>query len=541
MNPLHHATAGAAEPHSSPSPRSRPGRRAALLLATALAATGLQAMADDGNPPMPAPWEPTVITALSDMPYTPDSGFNNGNYFIDEFSANPNGNNYFEGKKVARLSNGDIVVAALVKNPNANQTNGYWNIGLVRYNTAGQRVLWTNGGQYAHVNGEYIVYPKTNDSRFSWIQDIKVAGDKILVAANSSYTGGDVDTRIIVFGTDGSYKASANPFGSATATAEFVGGMDTWSYLVAVPGQPTTTVTQVVIVGTRAPSAGGLGRPLFRRYTLNADGSLSGGTGEVALNTHWCTTTSRDCRPAGITVAGVFNPNIYVVNRGIDTSYSPARECATVTRLDSNGVADSSWPSLYCDAYDDGSDTAIKYNRAQAIAVEPGATATQDHVFVLSEIQRQCRNGAQVTHFRGNYAAAGRTVFGGTPGLCPAVKTADFPVDMVLSGGKLAVVGFNQVQVLSFDPSYTGWVAFLDASLVTGVPLRGFTDYPMPNGADYRYTALRGIAPDLNGKFVVTGDGRFPNTPSVPESLRGKNAVATLVIAPDRIFGHGFE
>ncbi len=186
MNRINHATADAAAAQPRFRPCSGLFRRAKVLLSVVLAATGLPAMADFGDPdgrggnaPMASPWEPTIITALSDWPYAPDPGFHNGNYFTDEFYSNPNdSNNYFAGRKVVRLDNCDIVVAALVKNPNQNQTNGYWNIGLVRYNAAGtQRVLWPNGGSYAHVGGEYIVYPKSNSASYSDVKALIVVGD----------------------------------------------------------------------------------------------------------------------------------------------------------------------------------------------------------------------------------------------------------------------------------------------------------------------------------------------------------------------------
>lgn len=158
---------------------------------------------------------PFAITGLDEEPYAADPAFAGGQYFLDDFWANPaSPTNYFQGRKVARLSNGDIVVAAMVKNPNGNQTNGLWNIGLVRYNAAGtQRVPWPNGGIYAHVDGEYIVYPKINDAAVGWIQDIRVTGDKILVAFQWHFAGtDDIDTRVLVFGQDGSFKSNTGVF-----------------------------------------------------------------------------------------------------------------------------------------------------------------------------------------------------------------------------------------------------------------------------------------------------------------------------------------
>lgn len=483
--------------------------------------------------------------AQAQVPYAADPAFANGQYILDDFWSNPTAdNNYFEGKKVARLSNGDIVVAALVKNPNANQTNGYWNIGLVRYNAAGtERVLWPNGGSYSHVDGNYIVYPKSNTATFTRIRGLEVSGDNILVATNL-VVGSDEDSYVLVFGTDGSFKSSTPVFN--TTANEYIGGMAVSSIYA-----PSLT-TSVVLVGHRFSAGVGF-RPLFRRFTLGSNGSLTAATDIVNLNTHWCADTTRDCAPIDIALGDriLTPPAIYVVSRGVNTSFTPAQVCMTVTRVSSNGTADASWPSNYCDTFDDGTGTTIKANTPVAIAVSTTGQGTvaspyRDSVFVAAEIERQCRNGVLVQRFNHDYLTAGSTVFGGTPGICGAVKTTDYPTDMVLSGGKLAVVGFNRSQLLNFDPNYTGWVAFLDASGSSNVPLLDHTDYPMPGGANYRDTALQGIVPTGNDKFIVTGDGRYPNDSSVPESLRGKNAVATLGIAPaggggPAIFSDGFE
>ncbi|WP_306581322.1 glycoside hydrolase family 5 protein [Dokdonella sp.] len=518
------------------------------LLVAVLAASALPALAANGGPPITAPWDSAITTALSDPPYAPDPGFNNGNYFLDEFYSNPTAdNNYFEGKKVVRLSNGDIVVAALVKNPNGNQSNGFWNIGLVRYNAAGtQRVVWPNGGAYAHVNGQYIVYPKLSTATYTRIGGLDVYGNNILVAVNAK-VGNDEDSRILVFGTDGAFKSNTDAFDSYAD--EYIGGMAVYTSAITFPAP-----VSVVVVGHKYVTGVGF-RPLFRRFTLNTSGTLTDVTNVVDLNTHWCANTSRDCAPVGIALglrAGG-NPAIYVVNRGVDTAFSPARVCATVTKVDSAGVADSSWPSNYCDAFDDGSNnTTTKANNPVAIAVDttgigsPGSPF-RDNVFVLSEIERKCANGALVERYDDDYIPTGGAVFGGATsnfqGLCVHGQGPDLPRGMVMSDGRLAVVGYGSFTTLTNPPvtNYTAWAAILDVSGAAGATLRDFTDYPYPSGANYRDTALSGIVATTNGKFVVTGDARYPNTASVPANLRGKNAVATLGIAPDRIFSDGFD
>ncbi|MEO7916899.1 MAG: hypothetical protein ABIR16_04585 [Dokdonella sp.] len=58
-------------------------------------------------------------------PYTVDPAFAGGSFTDDAFaSVLTDPNKTFVGKKIIRL-NGDMVVAALVKHPTSNQSNGY--------------------------------------------------------------------------------------------------------------------------------------------------------------------------------------------------------------------------------------------------------------------------------------------------------------------------------------------------------------------------------------------------------------------------------
>lgn len=90
------------------------------------------------------------------------------------------------GRKVAQRPDGDIVVAALVKNPNGNQTNGSWNVGLVRYSADGNTLrTWSNPGVYGSSVNHFVVYPKSDSASFTWIQDIKIVNAFILVSTNN--------------------------------------------------------------------------------------------------------------------------------------------------------------------------------------------------------------------------------------------------------------------------------------------------------------------------------------------------------------------
>ena len=488
--------------------------------------------------------------AQAQVPYAADPAFANGQWIGDAFWSNQaQANNSFVGRKVARMSNGDLVVAALVKNPNANQTNGFWNIGLVRYNAAGtQRLQWSNVSPvYAGANNEYVIFPKTNTAYFSGIKDIAVIDDKILVAVNH-HSGGsdDVDTNIVVFGTDGSFKTNQLIFGNANK-AEYVGGMAVYR-TGSTPGTSTNHVVVVATEATRPSQGNSIGRPIFTRLTLNASGTMQDVTGRVALNTHWCATITRDCRPADIALGyaaelGV-GPSIFVLNRAYNLGWG-----FVVTRVSGNGVANESWSGMWDEVYETGSGAGG--NSAVALAVRSaggvlGSPRTHT-VFVATEIERACTKGMAVKRYNtdGTAPVGGYTIFGGSNatgiGCTAGLNATAYPFDMEINGNRLAVVGYDRWQpqtVLPGQPTPRArddaLVAILDASVTTGaVPLLDFRRYPSPisGSQDTRDTILWGIVPTTEGRFVGVGDVRYRDgVPNINAS--SQYYVGTLGIAP---------
>ena len=110
----------------------------------------------------PTPLCALLVCAMAWLsPARADYGFDpgySGNYVLDAF-ASINGQARREGRKLVTLPNGDIVVAGRMRFSN-DTLQPFWNIGLVRYNRIGQRVVWTgiNGGDFWN-SFEYIVYP----------------------------------------------------------------------------------------------------------------------------------------------------------------------------------------------------------------------------------------------------------------------------------------------------------------------------------------------------------------------------------------------
>lgn len=530
-----------------------PAAVAAAALALGLGAAPVHAGGFNAAESAAPASQPAAVANLAEDPYSADPAFAAGAFIEDAFAGDSTApNTYFDGKKVVRLGNGDLVVAALVRKPDGSQNNGFANIGLVRYNAAGtQRLTWSNPTPaYAHFNNQYVVYPNSATANFSWIQDIKAIDGKILVAANLNFGGSDdIDTTILVFGEDGSFKTADRVFGGGGA--EYVGGMEVYKP-AALSSKPQVLV--VATNATRESQGGGIGRPLFRRYSLEAAGTLSDETGVVALNTHWCDDPGRDCRPAGIalgTRGSIGTPSIYVVNR----YYQPAADqpgwSIAVSRIDANGAADASWPGEWWYSRDGGGAGAHR-NWPVALAVRTSglgipASPYRDEVFVVSEIDRSCGAGIVVNRFDHDGATRPSQIFGGstaTGAICNALgRPADYPVDVALGGGRLAVAGFGKHGSIlpGGEDSYNGFVAVLDASTGGTPPLTDLRDYTFPiGGPRERHSGFWGIAPTSAGRFVVAGDVRFTNADATPAALRGKSRVAVLGIAPDRIFGSGF-
>ncbi len=504
-----------------------------------------------------------AISITGNQPYAADPSFASGQYIEDAFASTqdqPDNNAFFEGKKVARMGNGDIVVAGLVKKPNGTSpVNGYWNIGLVRYNASGTlRLAWPNPNPaYAHFNNQYVVYPNNTETpNYDGIEAIQVVGDKIVVAASWRFNGtDDHDSIILVFGTDGSLK-SRTDVGSNSALAENVGGMA--AYRVGLPGTGTTSVVVALTQAIRPSVGGSIGRPKFRRYTLETNGSLTAQTGLVALDTHGCANITHDCRSVGIALTQPnlsLNPSIYVLNRAYVPNGNPGW-AITVSKVTHEGIAAPDWTGerfRYYGGYSGGSS-----NLAYGIAVRtlglglPGSPY-RDQIFVMSSIERACRDGILVVRLDDAGEAVKSEYFGGNnyASTCGLVPDAEhWPIAIALSGDRLAIAGYARhtvpLQTGGERITYNGAFAVVDITGTSTLDLLDFRDFPFPvsGSQDFRHTALRGITPTANGAFVVTGEIRFTDDAWVPPNLRGKTRVGTLGIAPfvvDSIFANGFD
>lgn len=517
----------------------------AATVAQAQASAGFSASAEEA-----IPWsiddlaDPFAVAAAT--PYVIDPGVHGGEYIEDAFGANQgSATNYFLGRKVAQLPGGDVVVAALVKNPNGNQTNGFWNVGLVRYSANGNtRRTWANPGSYGSSANQYVVYPKTDTATYTWVQDIKIVNSFILVSTNHDFnqTGGDSDVQILVFDLNGQYKSTYVPFG--TSDREYIGGMEGYS-----SGSPASTYS-IVVAATVVPVAGGVPRPIFRRMTLGSTGSLSDVTGKVPLNVAGCANTADDCEVKAIALAypPLFingTPSVFIaaVRRAGSTS---AEANISVLKVSVSGVADASWSSTTWNTSPGGNRADIPFGigvRTSGLGLP--ASPTVYTVYVASYIDRQCKPGISILRqsTQDNGATAVTVRYGGSdstdPAICALFASSDYGAGVAMQDGRFAVVGYNSAPVLGAgeDRVNAEMAVFDDLNLIS------FSQYPYPtHGPRERHSGFWGVVGTGSGKFVAAGDNRFRDASDVSVNLRGKNSVAVLgLMEDDTIFANSFE
>lgn len=510
--------------HPCPVRSARPSARngAGRWLAAVLALAGVAQVAS--------------ASVLDMDPFWTDRGYAGGALAPDGFATSPavidDNNLYYEGKQLVRRGNGDVVVAALVKAPSGAQSNGLWNIGLVRYNAAGSRLVWGDASPgHGHYGDQYIVYPNTATATITQIVDIKEIGNYIVVLANKRFGGSptDFDTQMYVFEDDGFYLAEIAPFDTSSA-AQLGGGLATYS---------SGGEDYLMVIGTDFVS--GHGRGVFRRYRFGESGYATE-TGIVPLNTSGCWNPAWECHARAIVTASnpfaVGAPRVYVAHA---FRANAAQDWdMVVSRMNVDGEGSNTWDpnNIAWDTSDGGdhNNTPIAMT-ARTTGLGLPASPFRDHIYVMQQVSRSCRAGSAVTEFDHDGGTVGTLRFGGSsadPVLCNLVQPGhDYGTDMAMEGTRLGISGFTER-----NGNYEGTVAIVD----TGRVLRDMRDYTWPiGGARERHSALQGIVGNGDGSFSVTGDARWPNDNSVVVGLRGRTQVITGRVKSDRIFGNGLQ
>lgn len=527
------------------------------ILGSILAISSMCAQAQEQKFDQPnsidTPWN-----VLSTAPYVPDPLFYGGRYKPD-FPASIFPENTL-GRKIATLDNGDVVVAGLTTRPGGASTNPI-NLGLVRYNSVGVAVAWTNPGVYGFESNKYIVFPNsedpTNAQNVKDVLAIKVFSNRIFVLMEKRFQGGaDTDVFVAVFGLDGQLLNSDYVF--ATALDEYAGDMVIYS------NNSFPEVISIAIVGS---TFNGVWRPTYAQGKVNSNSSISLNSTVFPNPGNYCP-TNRGCilrsiaagEINGISPPGAFylaGSRQYNIPDNGDWDFLIMKVSASGTPLSSFGGSGV---------------TTVPFNRggngyddANSITVDPGFLSDQDEIYVSGFVNQTCKPGfgvAKLTEtgildssfgdITGGGLRTGKRVLGGAsppPGQNCSVffrTTASYAMDMVLADGKLAIAGFKVSPsdiivgpgVPDPEDDYDGMIAVIDTEHGT---IDSFGDYPYRNpvnGPRNRHSALRGITESSNGSFTAVGEVRFFQT--APGQPSGAAEYGTIRVVIDRIFASGF-
>lgn len=516
--------------------------------------------------------EPDVVVApgpLANAGYALDPGFNGGAFYLDRFAGSSSAN--YRGRKLVRLSNGDLVVVGLVpKFGQPDQADGYFNIGIVRYSAAGTRLAWPWNSPYGNFDNQYLIYPGSQTSgqltpRFSAVKDVKAIGNRLYIMVDHTPVGGNRDVHLLIFSTEGDqagrflghfdlYTGAFNEDGGALAVlgSPFIGGSDKLLTVATVYGGSGNYISlkRFNIGGTTTfegdTTFGSNGtRTAFLRQ--DAGGCITGVATAGA-----CPIIARSLATGFRGLAG-FGP-IYV---GAERQYSPTSATsndwdAAVLKFSSNGDLQTGFGAGTGVGGGGGFafvqfDRGTKEDRNRGIVVRTlglglPAFPYRDEIHAVASIAQACSAGTgigkldQDGHYVTTFGSGGKIRFGGwddpNDAQACAVYNATTPFAVAHDSNTLAIAGQDDAEVQNdFIPSAA--VAFVDAG--DGSLAQRFAAAITPPWTTFpSSSALYGIVANGDGSFSVTGDARDGSTANTL-------MFASARIGRDLIFANGFD
>lgn len=531
--------------------------RLACLFALALPFAAVSAPTDDplpGSAPAPLdPGSPISPFSLDDDLLAHDPGFNSGAYFRDSFAGAEGHRNV--GWKIARFGNGDVVAAGLVAHVGAPANSVGRSLGLVRYNSAGQRVAWSAPGVYGHYNNEYVMDPKTIAGWYTKVIDIVVsetAQDRIYVLVDSSPNGLIPRATISVWTHAGRYITSTNAFPNLSEHSYGAG--------LVYYRQGLGSDYKLAVIGTRFE--GGKGRIIYRR--MKADDALTDETGVRNVHSAGVGECSTTIQTGGCIATAVTSlqwtafewlpPRIYVT--GLVTHNSdPEGGDMFVTRLiggdsTSVGYADGTFGSGGTRrVWFNAGGTNRDYPTAVAATRGAGAVNNNDEVYIVGHVAQRCTYGIGVAAFNhdgtpATFGTGGKLRFGGQDAAnCSSFvrESADLAHTMIYDADRLVIAGMSVYEPFLCIP---GQVCEDNVDPMLAIVrardglIQEHRDFPIQPGGRTHHGAFYGIARSGTGTYTLTGDARFPaNHPASP----GGQQYLTARFRLDRIFGNGLD
>lgn len=475
--------------------------------------------------------------------YLYDPAFNGGFVLEDRFAAVDVSASMY-GSRLARLPDGDLVVAGQVTSAFGDEFFAS-NIGLVRYGPDGGRIPWSQPTPgYSYFDGRYVDYPNSASGPFSGVKAIVATGEFIYVLADRQATSPDVS--IVAFGDDGSFIGEYPAFD--TPLVEKGAGLVAYT----VPGcVGVLACTRLIAVATYT---NGIGRDVItaKRFqvgmnagTLVVDtsfGPFGNGANDYPMPDYACDVHA-DCSvsAAGATLVRGENgaPTVYVAATSL---YEAWDEDTAVLAID--GATGSPVAAFGAGGGFSWNPIQIGADRAVAIVVRAGAEMSSDRIYVVGQADTECPGSADVTIV----AVAGGTglrdtgfgndgvvAFGGShdPNACTATAQA-MAAAITPSGERIVVAGRGTWTEL--EPNHD-LPMFASVSARDGhVMQRLHANPPQPAGAPWTEYALFDVVAGHAGTFLATGALIDHSCCLFPTYSFG-----TVRYASDRIFGATFE
>ncbi|MBN8482303.1 MAG: hypothetical protein J0L88_12010 [Xanthomonadales bacterium] len=505
----------------------------ACLLAPALGFAGAGGPAPDGAP--------------FTRSYEYDPTFAADGIAIDHFAGSNTAD--FVGRKLVRLDNGDVVVAGLATRsgfPAPDQ------IGLVRYNAAGQRVAWSAvSAAYGEFGNQYVVYPKGNSGQpigsFTELIDVQEYGGNLYVLANLRTVLNDVRPIFVVFSTTGVHRGWWTWYPSNNAPAR--------GFIIQTVA---TQGARIVMVGDEPAPSGPVTTPRIwmARLAIGANGTLAldagfGNGGFAYSRGVACTTaaTAQSCPTWAAAIASEPGP-VVSTNPKFYVAVSVRRNNQTldglVLRFNGNGSRDLDF-AISSTGYDEaviafddgGNDADVPVAMATGYHIEI-PLAYVDDIYVAANVSRATRPGIGLVRFDGEgdldpaFGTGGRTLFGGCgtgTGNCNFFNVEAVAWSMARDGNRLAIGGRYRGFLDQSGSDFFTYPLFAVIDAGSGSVVN-FDEYPTGEGDG----AFYGV--------VANGDGRFTLAGDVESIVTGGSlSYLTARIAPldDRIFANGFE
>lgn len=527
-----------------------------ILLASswATARTGQPSYEDVSNF---APWNPDLVTAID--AYLPAPSFNGGRLALDHFAAANNLDQ--QGLVTAQLANGDMVVAGLVPDGVVGGFCGdgttLCSIGLVRYNSAGQRVVWSNPGENGRYLDNYSVFPNLTSllQRYQYLRDVKVRGDRIDVLVDlpdRNIPGsplGKHDVHVVTFLDTGQQWGVISVFGQGAFGApgdneDFYGAQmvqtDSDAVIIAATGYDSVgsyvAITRMKIIDNNLYNDADWGLPYggssftrLYRYPAPSDACA------VPINSRCNVTANYVARPVASTSA-------YVYVQG-SVQYAGDDWNAVIMKVNSiNG----SRPTIF----DGDGWVSIQFDQPVSSNKDIGAGlyVYQDEVYLAAQVARKCHDGIGVAKLNAvtgglntTFGSGGKIVFGGQGNAQFCIGQGigtPYPFAISATGGRIGIVGYESFRNLNNIVNIDPMLAVVNAADGT---LIDFNSHPVKraDGSRYGDAVLYGIygGPFPASAFTVSGNGRDASAGNTLSYVAGK----LVPTSSDRIFGTGFE